>query len=191
LKNRTFPVLQLAALLEGVQEFIVVSIPFIDFDKSPHAEYARDKSLVVGAYTSIERIRVLPQSGETEWIMATASNAKGVLPQWMQNLAVPGKILDDVDFFMKWIPSTRKAKSKLDSSSVPASASAPAAAPALASTQASLPAAVDKSLPAAPAQPETMSVETAPPPPISKTAEEPSPAATPDSLNKVLPAAPA
>ncbi|KAI9745495.1 MAG: hypothetical protein M1818_001029 [Claussenomyces sp. TS43310] len=81
LKNRTFPVLQLAANLVGVQEFIVVSIPITDFQRSPHAQYAKDKSLVVAAYTSIERVRVLPETGEVEWIMATASDAKGVLPQ--------------------------------------------------------------------------------------------------------------
>jgi hypothetical protein len=72
-----------------------------------------------------------------------------------------------VDFFMKWIPSTRKAKNKS------AEVVAPAAAPSLA--QAPKPAATDKSLPAAPSQSETISMETVPPPPISKTAEEPLP----------------
>ena len=51
LKNRTFPVLQLSASLADTQEFIVVSIPVADFDKSPQAEYALDKSLVVAAYS--------------------------------------------------------------------------------------------------------------------------------------------
>lgn len=117
LKNRAFAVLQIAAMLADAQEFLVVSIAIPDFQTSPHAEYARDKGLVVGAYTAVERIRVLPPSGEIEWIMATASNSKGVLPQWMQNLAVPGKIPDDVDFFMSWIPSTREAKQEQQSGS--------------------------------------------------------------------------
>jgi len=81
LKNRTFPVVQIATELAGTQEFLVVSIPLNDFDRSPHAEYAKDKSLVVAAYTSIERIRVIPTTAEVEWIMATASDAGGVLPQ--------------------------------------------------------------------------------------------------------------
>lgn len=182
LKNRTFPVLQLAAMLANTREFIVVSIPVTDFDKSPHAEYARDKGLVVGAYASVERIRILPKTGEIEWIMATASDAKGVLPQWLQNLAVPSKIPDDVDFFMKWIPTTRKARGK------PAEATVGVAAPP--ATQAHTSVAVDKSLPAAPAQSETMSLETVPPPPISKTAEESPHVVTADPTNKVLPAAP-
>ncbi|CAG8981697.1 hypothetical protein HYALB_00006570 [Hymenoscyphus albidus] len=108
LNNRTFPVIQITADLVGAQEFIVVSIPLNDFEKSPYSEFAKDKSLVIAAYTSIERIRILPANSDIEWIMATASNAKGVLPQWMQNLAVPGAIAKDVDFFMSWIPSQRR-----------------------------------------------------------------------------------
>jgi len=107
LKNRTFPVVQLAADLSGTQEFIIVSIPLTDFEKSPYAEYARDKSLVVAAYTSIERIRILSTNGDVEWIMATASDAGGVLPQWMQNLAVPSAVAKDVDMFLAWIPTRR------------------------------------------------------------------------------------
>lgn len=108
LKNRTFPVLQLSANLAGAQEFLVISIPLNDFQGSPFAEYARDTSLVVGSYVAVERIRVLPSNGEIEWIMATASNAGGVLPQWMQNMAVPGVVAKDVDFFLSWIAKERQ-----------------------------------------------------------------------------------
>ncbi|TAQ88889.1 hypothetical protein B7494_g2818 [Chlorociboria aeruginascens] len=107
LKNRTFPVLQLAAELKGVQEFLVISIPLTDFEKSPYAQYTRDKSLVIGAYVAVERVRIVPSSGEIEWIMATASDAKGVLPQWMQNMGVPSVIAKDVDMFLAWIPGQR------------------------------------------------------------------------------------
>jgi hypothetical protein len=107
LKNRTFPVLQIAASLEGTQEFMVVSIPLNDFNKSPYAGFSKDKSLHMAVYASIERVRIL-ESGEIEWIMGTASNAGGVLPQWIQNLAVPGAIAKDVDMFMSWVPSQRK-----------------------------------------------------------------------------------
>ncbi|KAH6675621.1 hypothetical protein B0J14DRAFT_586910 [Halenospora varia] len=110
LKNRTFPVIQVAAMLEGSEEFVVVSIPLNDFEKSPWAEYVHDKSLVVAAYASIERVRVLPSNGDVEWIMATASDAKGILPQWMQNLAVPGAIAKDVEMFLHWIPTQRGAE---------------------------------------------------------------------------------
>ncbi|CAM6091518.1 unnamed protein product [Calypogeia fissa] len=74
LKNRTFPVVQVAALLADTrEEFLVVSVPFNYCQKSAHAEYARDKSLAVVAYVAVERIRFLPETGEIEWIMATAS----------------------------------------------------------------------------------------------------------------------
>ena len=163
LKNRTFPVVQVAAALEGAEEFLVVSIPLTDFETSPYAEFARDKSLVVAAYTSIERVRVLPSNGDVEWIMATASDAGGVLPQWMQNLAVPGKVAKDVEMFMTWIPTQRN---RQDKPPAPISKSA----------------GEDKTLPAAPTADG--------PPPISKTEEKPS-ISRADSSNKDLPAAPA
>lgn len=107
LKNRTFPVVQIAAELIDTQEFLVVSIPLTDFEKSPYSEYARDKGLVVAAYASIERIRILPSNGDIEWIMATASDAGGMLPQWVQNLAVPSAVAKDVDMFLNWIAGQR------------------------------------------------------------------------------------
>ncbi len=57
-------------------------------------------------YTSIERCRITP-SGDVEWIMATASDAKGNLPLAVQKLGVPGAIVNDVGFFMKWIAEKR------------------------------------------------------------------------------------
>ncbi|KAH8792517.1 hypothetical protein BGZ57DRAFT_750502 [Hyaloscypha finlandica] len=162
LKNRTFPVVQVAAMLEGNEEFLVVSIPLNDFDKSPYAEFARDKSLVTAAYTSIERIRVLPSNGDVEWIMATASDAGGVLPQWMQNLAVPGAIAKDVELFLSWIPRQR-------GESIPAPSSKSEGP--------------EKSLPPAPASSNDA------PPPISKTDFNPQ-ITRRESSNKELPAAP-
>lgn len=107
LHNRTFPQLHITAALAGTEEFIIVQIPVPDFEKSPFSEFARDKNLVIGVYTSVERIRILSEKGGIEWIMATASNAGGVLPQWIQNMAVPGEISKDVQKFLVWIPTQR------------------------------------------------------------------------------------
>jgi hypothetical protein len=149
-------------MLEGNEEFLVVSIPLNDFNKSPYAEFAKDKSLVMAAYTSIERVRILPSKRDVEWIMATASDAGGVLPQWMQNLAVPSAIAKDVELFLSWIPSTRD-----QSKPAPISKSG----------------GPEKSLPPAPALGNTA------PSPISKT--EPNPGITGrESSNKDLPAPP-
>jgi len=57
-------------------------------------------------YTSIERCKIT-LSGDIEWIMATASDAKGNLPIAVQKLGVPGAIVNDVGFFMKWIAEKR------------------------------------------------------------------------------------
>lgn len=107
LKNRTFPVLQLTAASEEAKEFIVVSVPITDFASCPNAMYAKDKSLVVGRYVSVERIRQT-ETGQIEWLMATASNAGGAIPQWMQNMAVPNEVAKDVELFMSWIERRRR-----------------------------------------------------------------------------------
>lgn len=108
LKTRVFPTLQVSAEREGDKEFVVVSIPITDMETNPHAEYAREKSVVVGKYVAVERIRRLPDSGDIEWIMATAADAGGVLPQWMQNMAMSGLTPHDVEWYMEWVSKQRK-----------------------------------------------------------------------------------
>lgn len=67
------------------------------------------ESIFSSVYTSIER-GILRDSKEIEWIMATASDAKGVLPMWAQKLGVPGAVVNDVGFFMKWTADNRAKK---------------------------------------------------------------------------------
>ncbi|KAK7989029.1 hypothetical protein PG989_009344 [Apiospora arundinis] len=122
LKDRTFPVLQLTATaMTGsgaeAKEFVVVSIPLPDFGTSEASQLAREKGAQIAVYVSVERIRVLEQNqahqsgkaGEIEWLMATASDAGGVLPSWVQNMAMPGMIWKDVPLFLKWIDGERRA----------------------------------------------------------------------------------
>ena len=90
-------------------EFLVVSIAISNFGKtSEQAEFAQEKGVIEGAYTSVERVRKLPDSGDIEWIMATASDARGSLPGWMQTMAVPGQIAKDVPLFLSWAAKERK-----------------------------------------------------------------------------------
>ncbi len=42
-----------------------------------------------------------------EWIMATASDAKGWLPMWTQKLGVPSAVVKDVGLFIKWVAQHR------------------------------------------------------------------------------------
>ncbi|TPX14273.1 uncharacterized protein E0L32_000667 [Thyridium curvatum] len=113
LKDRTFPVLQMtcAAVRPPRDEFLVVSVTLDPgFRGAPQAQLSRDKGTVIAAYVSVERIRRMDSAGgdEIEWLMATASDARGVLPQWLQVLAVPGQIAKDVPLFLGWMARERR-----------------------------------------------------------------------------------
>ncbi|TQN73071.1 hypothetical protein CSHISOI_02412 [Colletotrichum shisoi] len=107
LKNRVFPELIVSAKARGVDEFVVVSMPVTDLAESDHGQLVKDKGVVVGAYVSVERVRRLP-TGAIEWIMATASDAKGMLPVWIQAKAVLGVVSKDVALFLGWIAEERE-----------------------------------------------------------------------------------
>ncbi|KAI1779494.1 hypothetical protein F4818DRAFT_399475 [Hypoxylon cercidicola] len=109
LKDRTFPVLQMACRAADARELVVVSIPVPDFARSGASALAAEKGAQVATYVSVERIRKLDDgSGSIEWLMATASDAGGVLPAWVQNLAAPGVIWKDVPLFLGWIAKERQ-----------------------------------------------------------------------------------
>lgn len=140
LKPRVFPVLQLVASAvppggadggggagagagAGAQqqqqrdEFVVVSVTVPDLATGPlkdSAGLSAEKGVVAGAYVSVERVRRLPRQGEDngkiEWIMATASDAKGILPMFLQTKAVPGQIAKDVGMFLGWVDKERGKK---------------------------------------------------------------------------------
>lgn len=69
-------------------------------------------------YTSIERCRMLPDL-DIEWIMATASDAKGWLPMWAQKMGVPGAVVKDVGLFVKWVSEHRGSASDHEHASQP------------------------------------------------------------------------
>lgn len=117
LKPRVFPVLQLLATAmtagdsarTAKAEFVVVSVPVAEFAESELAALSKETGVVVGAYAAVERVKKEESGrGDVEWIMATASDAKGVLPMWVQTKAVPGQIAKDVALFLGWIEGERK-----------------------------------------------------------------------------------
>jgi hypothetical protein len=129
LKPRVFPVLQLVASAVSPpgggsgggggdrDEFLVVSVTVSDFatgSLKDQAALSVEKGIVVGAYVSVERVRRLPGQGEDkgkiEWVMATASDAKGILPLFLQTKAIPGQIAKDVGMFLGWINKERAKK---------------------------------------------------------------------------------
>jgi hypothetical protein len=109
LKDRTFPVLQLTADVQGGHEFVVVSIPVPDFGSSGSSKLAGERGAQIASYVSVERIMKLADGG-IEWLMATASDAGGVLPQFVQNMAMPGVVWKDVPLFLSWIAKARQSR---------------------------------------------------------------------------------
>ncbi|KAI9800607.1 MAG: hypothetical protein M1833_003265 [Piccolia ochrophora] len=116
LSPRTFPVLIITAIMPR-SAFIVVQIPLADVSSLPmsRAHITSAPPTVPGIYASIERCQswhrlasIDVHDGRTvEWLMATASDAKGVLPGWLQASAIPGAISKDVGRFIEWVASTR------------------------------------------------------------------------------------
>lgn len=120
LQPRVFSVL-VASAKTGPDSFVVVQVP-INIKSVPAAFYSngrnakegtspeKRKEPVIGIYTSIERCKVLPTTGEVEWVMATASDARGALPMWMQKMGTPGAVVKDVGLFIQWVQSIREKK---------------------------------------------------------------------------------
>ncbi|KAF6227348.1 hypothetical protein HO133_008792 [Letharia lupina] len=116
LSNRVFPVLVVTAK-RGKHSFVVVQIP-VDISGLTVAMYSNGRNLrkgdsavkrkkpVLGVYTSIERCQMLPDQN-VEWVMATASDAKGWLPMWAQKMGVPSAVVKDVGLFIGWVKTRR------------------------------------------------------------------------------------
>lgn len=106
LKKRDFPVLQATAAKRAKEgkQFITIQVAVRGVDKDVK-EMPSDT--IQGVYTSVERVTE-DENGRIEWVMGTVSDAKGVLPTWVQKLALPDQVAKDVQLFMGWIPSQRK-----------------------------------------------------------------------------------
>lgn len=105
LNNRVFPLLVISA--RKTQEFLVVQIP-VDMKTIESAKYTKDPKLTIGMYCSVERGDIIEGGAKVRWQMATASDAKGMLPMWMQKLGVPGAVIKDVGLFIGWCDKKRK-----------------------------------------------------------------------------------
>lgn len=105
LRPRVFPLVQATATARGRHDFVVVQMAARGDDGQGQGGDGGDGT-VRGAYTSVERLREAP--GGIEWTMATVSDAGGVVPAWVQRLAVPAQIAKDVDLFLGWIVGERE-----------------------------------------------------------------------------------
>ena len=114
LNPRCFPVLVCTASTSATS-FLAVTVP-VDLDSLPASFYSSGRNVkegadaqqrkkpVLGVYNAIETTYI-DEKGEIDWTMATASDAKGALPMFAQKMGIPGAIVKDVGFFMKWIPT--------------------------------------------------------------------------------------
>ena len=111
LSDRVFPELLVIAENADAQEIVVISIPITDMNASPKAELSKEKGVVRGKYSAVERLRKVrggSEDGRIEWLMATASSAEGMIPQWATNMGLGRMVADDVKYFMDYIEKCRQ-----------------------------------------------------------------------------------
>ena len=121
LRNRVFATLVLTGSISD-DEFVVAQFPVqlkgsaIGFYSNNKNQQEDNKSLTtaemrkkvtVGQYVSVERCVRRPETNDIEWLMATASDAKGGVPMMVQRLAIPGTICKDVEYFLEWVAGRR------------------------------------------------------------------------------------
>ena len=118
LQPRCFPVLVCTASTTPTS-FLAVTIP-VDLSSLQSSFYTSGRNLtsgadsqqkkktVLGAYSAIETCYIDESDGMVDWTMATASDTRGNLPMFAQKMGLPGAIVKDVGFFMKWIPTVSK-----------------------------------------------------------------------------------
>jgi hypothetical protein len=104
LGQRVFRVLVVTAKREN--EFFVVQIP-ADSNDLPGSKY-NDKKMTEGIYCSVEYGSLIENGAKVKWQMATASDAGGALPMWVQKMGIAGAVTKDVGFFIEWIEKERK-----------------------------------------------------------------------------------
>jgi len=119
LNNRVFSVAIVTARSKATPtQFLVVQIP-VDISRVSGALYSngrnktegddalKKKAVEMGQYVSIERCELIDDGAKVMWQMGTASDAKGVLPMWIQKMAVPGTVVKDVSLFIDWTQKRR------------------------------------------------------------------------------------
>jgi hypothetical protein len=112
LNKRVFPVVVITARKatpphnEPGCSFLVVQIP-VSLEGVSNAKYHNVPKVTEGIYCAIERGELVEEGKKVMWQMATASDAKGVLPMWAQKMGVPGAVIKDVGLFIKWAEERR------------------------------------------------------------------------------------
>ncbi|EED21709.1 conserved hypothetical protein [Talaromyces stipitatus ATCC 10500] len=111
-----------------IQGFYTIQIPLLFQKDAPNNDVpdaikqqilsVAPKNTIFAHYASVERVRLLPPvagngdgNRRIEWIMATTSDAGGLIPQWVQRSwtmgGVPKAIVADVGLFLGWVDKKR------------------------------------------------------------------------------------
>ncbi|KAF2840309.1 hypothetical protein M501DRAFT_690692 [Patellaria atrata CBS 101060] len=99
LSNRRFMVIVATARFSD-NMFLTVKVPVEPVHNST-------RPCIDGQYVSIEKVERFPDSREIQWDMATASDAGGMLPLWVQRPGIGPAIAKDVGLVMKYLHSFR------------------------------------------------------------------------------------
>ncbi|KAE8267175.1 hypothetical protein A4X09_0g5177 [Tilletia walkeri] len=89
----------------GLRSFLIVQVPVF------HPDAPEKKGYVRGAYASVEAVYEAsgPTGTETVWKMASQSDARGSIPNFLSESSLPGKISEDVPEFIHWAKTRKQA----------------------------------------------------------------------------------
>ena len=102
LHPRCFPVLVCTASTSPTS-FLAVTIP-VDLATIPASFYSSGRNTSEATDSQQKKKPVMGVYSA----MATASHARGNLPMFAQKMGLPGALVKDVGFFMKWIPTVNQ-----------------------------------------------------------------------------------
>ncbi|KAM0720025.1 hypothetical protein Q7P37_004160 [Cladosporium fusiforme] len=109
LNDRVFTVMCIWAKRPAKNDWLVVQLP-VSPRGLPGVKYQDRPKITTGQYVSVERGELVDGGKNVKWQMGTASDAGGILPQWAQNLGVPGAVVKDVGLFIEYCEEQRAGK---------------------------------------------------------------------------------
>lgn len=70
---------------------------------TPTVAGAQPVSAVEAQYSAVEYVEYDPDADKLLWTMATCSDAKGLVPQWLAKLSMNSVVAQDVEHFFTWV----------------------------------------------------------------------------------------
>lgn len=70
---------------------------------APAVAGAEPSSVVDAQYSAVEYVEYNPDADKLLWTMATCSDAKGHVPQWLAKMSMNSVVAKDVEHFFSWV----------------------------------------------------------------------------------------